>query len=130
MDGEPSVIEIDLQTLSSDQNYRDGYVRNRMFGDHPTATFTVSGIDSIPEGLAAGEEVTTQVSGTLEIRGITAPLAFDIEARDDGDGMFILGRTTFTWDQLDIPVPTAAAVTSIEDEVRVEVLLSVVPQGG
>ena len=70
-----------------------------------------------------------QVSGSLEIRGITVPLVFDIEARDDGDRVVILGRTTFTWQQLDITPPKAGPVTSIEDEVRVEVLLSVEPEG-
>jgi lysophospholipid acyltransferase (LPLAT)-like uncharacterized protein len=42
--------------------------------------------------------------------------------------MFILGRTTFTWDQLEVPRPQAQSVVSIEDEVRVEILLAVVPQ--
>ena len=35
------------------------------------------------------------------------PLVFDIEARDDGDRVVILGRTTFTWQQLDITPPKA-----------------------
>ena len=128
LDGRPSVIQIDLQTLSSDQRFRDQYVRTRMFGEYPTATFTLSDIDHIPDGLALGEEVMAQVTGSLEIRGNTFPIGFEIEARDDGDTMFILGRTTFTWDQLDIPPPSARSVASIEDEVRVEILLAVVPQ--
>ena len=128
LDGRPSVIQIDLQTLSSDQRFRDQYVRTRMFGEYPTAIFTLSDIDHMPDGLALGEEVMTQVTGSLEIRGNTFPIGFEIEARDDGDTMFILGRTTFTWDQLDIPPPSARSVASIEDEVRVEILLAVVPQ--
>ena len=40
-DGQPSTIEVDLHSLSSDQQYRDRYVRSRMFPDSPTATFTV-----------------------------------------------------------------------------------------
>ena len=127
LDGRPSVISIDLQKLSSDQEFRDSYVKNRMFSDHPTATFTVPDVGLIPEGLAAGEEVMTQATGSLDIRGSTFDLGFDIEARDDGDTMFILGRTTFTWDQLNIPPPTARSVASVEDEVRVEILLLVAP---
>ena len=30
----------------------------------------------------------------------------------------------FTWDQIGEPVPTARSVVSVEDEVRVEVLLA------
>ena len=127
LDGGASVFEIDLHSLSSDQANRDRYVQTRMFGGYPTATLTVPSVSDIPEGFAEGSEVETQVSGSLEIRGITVPLVFDIEARDDGDRVVILGRTTFTWQQLDITPPKAGPVTSIEDEVRVEVLLSVEP---
>ena len=128
LDGRPSLVSIDLQSLSSDQRFRDSYVRNRMFGEHPTATFIVPEVGAIPPGLADGEEATAQVSGSLEIRGGTFPIEFEIEARDDGDEVFVLGRTTFTWDQLNIPRPTARSVASIEDEVRVEILLALKPE--
>ena len=128
LDGRESVIQIDLHTMSSDQEFRDRYVRTRMFGGHQFATFTVPDVGPLPEGLDSGGQVTTQVSGSLDIRGITVPMEFDIEARDDGSELFILGRATFTWQQLDIPPPTAPTVASVEDEVRVEVLLAVVPQ--
>ena len=128
LDGRPSVVEVELQTLSSDQSFRDRYVRSRMFGEYPLAVFTVDDIGGIPDGLAEGEEVATQVDGSLEVHGGVFPLTFDIQARDDGDSIFILGRTTFTWDQLEVPRPQARSVVSIEDEVRVEILLAVVPQ--
>ncbi len=128
LDGRPSVVRIDLQTLESDQAFRDRYVRTRMFGEHPTGIFTVPDIGPIPEGLASGEEVMTSVSGSLEMRGETFPLEFEIEARDDGEVLYVLGRTTFTWDQLNIPRPTAPPVASIEDDVRVEILLALTPE--
>ena len=128
LDGRPSVVEVELQTLSSDQTFRDRYVRSRMFNQFPLAIFTVGDIGEIPDGLAEGEEVTTQVDGLLEVHGGVFPITFDIQARDDGDSMFILGRTTFTWDQVEVPRPQAQSVVSIEDEVRVEILLAVVPQ--
>lgn len=129
LDGGPTVIELDLHSMTSDQGNRDRYVRTRMFGDYPTATFTVPSVSELPDGFADGEEVTAQVEGSLEIRGINVPLVFDIEARDDGDRVFILGRTTFTWDDMQITPPVVGPVQSIEDEVRVEVLLSVEPGG-
>ena len=128
LDGGESVVQIDLHTLVSDQEFRDRYVRTRMFGDHQFATFTVPDVGPLPDGLSSGDEVTTSVSGTLDIRGITVPMEFEIEARDDGSELFILGRTTFTWQELDIPPPTAPVVVSIEDDVIVEVLLTVEPQ--
>ena len=41
MDGRPSVIEIDLHQLSSDQDLRDSWVRNRMFPNDPIAVCTL-----------------------------------------------------------------------------------------
>ena len=37
LDGRESVIQIDLHSMSSDQEFRDRYVRTRMFGDHQFA---------------------------------------------------------------------------------------------
>ena len=128
MDGRDSFIEIDLQQMRSDSSFRDRYIRSRMFGRDPIGVFTIKGLDRLPEGFTDGELVTGQVQGELLIRGITAPLTFEVEARDDGEVVHILGRTTFTWDELQIPKPTARSVVSVEDEVRVEVLLSVTPK--
>ncbi len=40
----------------------------------------------------------------------------------------VLGRTVFTWDQLQIPVPTVRIVVSVEDEVSVRLLLVAEPR--
>ena len=126
-DGTESVVIIELRTLSSDSQYRDGYVRNRMFSTHPDAQVTVPSTLPLPEGFGAGNAVTTQVEATVSLLGGEFPLTFDIEARDDGDSVFVLGRSTFTWDQFGITKPTARSVVSIEDDVQVEVLLALEP---
>ena len=127
MDGRDSVIEIDLQSLSSDNSFRDRYIRSRMFGEHPTGVVTVTGMDELPSGFTSGETVTTEVESELLIRGVTAPLTFEVEARDEGSEISILGRTTFTWDDLQMQKPSARSVVSLDDEVKVEVLLSARP---
>ena len=128
LDGRPSVIEIDIHQLSSDQAFRDRYVRGRMFPGSPIATFTVDDVGELPDGFFAAETVTSQTAGILTIRGIEVPLTFDLEIRNDGDILFILGRTTFTWDDIQMPAPSAGPVVSVEDEVRVEVLLVATPR--
>ena len=127
LDGRPSVIEIDLHQLHSDQALRDRYIRGRMFPDDPIAVVTVDDVGPLPEGFAEGEAVTARMPARLNIRGIEVPLTFDLEARDDGDVIFILGRTSFTWADLGMTAPTARIVVRIEDEVNVEVLLAVRP---
>ena len=106
------------------------YIRNRMFPNSPVATVTFDDLGEIPEGFLAGDEVTGQVTGTLSIRGVEVPLTFDLQVRDDGDVLNILGRTTFTWEQLQMQVPTARVVLWVEDEVKVEVLILARPKIG
>ncbi len=123
IEGEPSTIQVDLHSLASDQQYRDRYVQRRMFPEHPTATFTVSPIAELPPEFESGDTFSHQVDGTLDLNGQDFPISFDLEVRNDGDVLNVLGRTVFTWDQLQIPVPTARSVVWVEDEVDVQVLL-------
>ena len=128
LDGRPSTVTIDLQSLSSDAAFRDRYVRERMFGQHRYATFTAGDVGDLPEAFTRGEAASGSGTGQLEIRGLTVPLTLEVEARDDGDVINIVGRTTFTWDDFQIPVPTARSVVSVEDEIRAEILLIVRPK--
>jgi hypothetical protein len=130
LDGQATVIELDLHSMSSDSDRRDGYVRNRMFPGHRTATFTVSDLGDLPNPLPEGEVIARQVQGELSIKDVTAPITFDVEARKDPEKLFVLGRTTFTWDHLQLPPPNIPGRINVKDEVRVEVLLSAVPGEG
>ena len=127
LDGRPSVIDLDLHSLTSDADRRDRYVRQRMFPDNPTATFTVTDLGDLPNPLPPGEVITSQVAGDLAINGVVKPIIFAVEARRDPETLFILGRTTFTWDELEIPPPNIPGRIQVKDEVSVEVLLSAVP---
>ena len=125
-DGRPSVITIDLHQLSSDQARRDRFVRERMFPNDPIATFTLLDAGPLPGEFTSGETAAGEITGELEIKGFKAPITFEIEARDDGDVVYILGRTIFTWDQLDIPPPNLPFV-QVKDDVHVEILIAARP---
>ena len=130
LDGRPSAVEIDLHSLTSDSDRRDNYVRRRMFPNHPTATFTVTDLGELPNPLPVGEDITREVAGELSVAGVVKPLTFAVEARRDPNALFILGRTSFTWQELEIPPPNIPGRIQVKDEVRVEVLLSAVPEPG
>ena len=130
LDGQPSVIDLDLHSMTSDSDRRDGFVRNRMFPNDRTATFTVADLGDLPDPLPEGEVIAREVQGELTIMGVTKPIVFDVEARKDPDKLFVLGRTTFTWDELEIPPPNIPGRIQVKDEVTVEVLLSAVPDDG
>ena len=128
LNGDPSIIEVDLHSLSSDQQYRDRYVRQRMFPSHPTASFAVDSVTDLPPEFESGDTFQLPVSGTLSLNGSDFPLTFDLEVRNDGTMLNVLGRTIVTWEQLNIPVPTARSVVSIEDEIHIQILLISTPQ--
>ena len=123
LDGQQSVVTLDLHSLSSDQQYRDRYIQSRMFPDTPEAIVTVDQLPDLPQSFFDGETTTGQLDGSLQIGDTTTPLVFDVEARHDGDVINVLGRTTFTWEQLGLAKPTARSVVYLADEVRVQVLL-------
>ena len=123
LDGQPSVVTLDLHSLSSDQQYRDRYIQSRMFPDTPEAIVTVDQLPDLPQSFFDGQETTGQLDGSLQIGDTVTPLVFDVEARHDGDVINVLGRTTFTWEQLGLAKPTARSVVYLADEVRVQVLL-------
>ncbi len=130
LDGRPSVIELDLHSLTSDQDRRDGYVRNRMFPDHPVAIFTVTGLGDLPDPLPEGQVINREVPGELAIKDVVKPLVFEVEARNDPDQLFVLGRASFTWQDLELPPPNIPGRIEVKDEVMVQVLLAAVPEAG
>ena len=123
LDGQPSVVTLDLHSLSSDQQYRDRYIQSRMFPDTPEAIVTVDELPDLPQSFFDGQETTGQLDGSLQIGETVTPLVFDVTARKDGNTINILGLTTFTWEQLGLAKPTARSVVYLADEVRVQVLL-------
>ena len=127
LDGQPSTVEVNLHSLNSDQQYRDRYVQLQMFPQHPVASFTLDSVTELPNEFDSGDTFQRSVSGTLNVKGADFPISFDLEVRNDGDLLNVLGRTVFTWQQLDVPVPTARSVVSIDDEVHVEILLVAKP---
>ena len=130
LDGRRSLIKIDLHKLESDQSRRDRYIRERMFPNDPIATFTLPDARPLPEGFAEGEEVTTEITGELEIKGVTAPVTFQIEARDDGDVIYIVGRTSFVWEDFGMTAPRVGSFVQVTDEVTVEILIAARPYWG
>ena len=123
LDGSPSVITLDLHSLESDQSFRDRFIRDRMFPNTPEATVTFDQLADLPQSLFDGEVTTGTLDGSLQIGDTATPLTFEVEARLDPGVINVLGKTTFTWDQLGLGKPVFGPVAYLADEVRVQVLI-------
>jgi polyisoprenoid-binding protein YceI len=123
LDGQPSVVTLDLHSLESDQQFRDQYIRSQLFPNTPEAVVTVGQLPDLPQSFFDGEETTGELTGSLRIGETVTPLVFDVTARNDGSSISVLGKATFTWEQLGLAKPTARSVVYLADEVEVQVLL-------
>jgi polyisoprenoid-binding protein YceI len=122
LDGQESTFTFDASTFTSDQDRRDNYIRQNIFSADPIVTFVVDELTGLPNSYTSGVEVTMQVTGTATIVGVSQPLTFDVTGRFDGEELQLLGNTEFTWDYFSITPPNTAIVT-VEDDVRIEVLV-------
>ena len=123
LDGNPSVITLDLHSLESDQSFRDRFIRERMFPNTPTATVTFDQLPDLPQSFFDGEETEGTLEGSLQIGDTVTPLTFEVVARHDGNVINVLGKTMFTWDELGLGKPVFGPVAYLADEVRVQVLI-------
>ena len=118
-------FEVDLTTLESDEDLRDGQVQNRILetSQFPTATFELTGpIDfgEVPDDLV---EITTEATGELTVHGVTKAVTFDLTARRNGDAIEVTGSIPITWADYDISDPSGGPA-QVEDGGEMEFALT------
>jgi polyisoprenoid-binding protein YceI len=127
-----SVFRIQLSSLTSDNDRRDGYVRQRTLEveSYPEAVLVPQrflGLDSpLPESGAA----TFQLVADLTLHGRTESTLWELTAKFGSDTITGLATTAFTFDTFGIPVPQVARVLSVADNIRLELEFTVVRDGG
>ncbi|MEM7779504.1 MAG: YceI family protein [Pseudomonadota bacterium] len=73
-------ITVDLSSVSTGVDIRDERMRDIFFvvADNPTATISATIDPAAFESLAVGESATTEVAGTVSIKGVEAPVFADV----------------------------------------------------
>lgn len=125
LDGTQSTVSADMSTLASDQDRRDGYVRDNIFNTDPIVTFVVDNLGGLapPAAYVPGETFTGTLAGTVTIRGASKPLSFAVEANYDGNTLQVQGSTDFTWADFNITPPNIPNIVQVEDNVHIDVLV-------
>lgn len=118
-----SSFTVDLRTLKSDKAMRDSRVQNDglQTAQFPTATFTAKSVTGYDPAIAAGQEQTLQLSGTLDLHGVQKDVTWEVKARRDGDVMTALATLKFRYDEFSIPVLNIGGFVSVEDNVTLQV---------
>ena len=111
-------VEVDLTTLDSDSDRRDGALRSRgLESDRfPTATFTLTDPVTLPTGLTDGERATVTANGELTIHGVTNEAAIELQAQLQSDNAVVVGNAPIALTDYGIDPPTGFSVLSISGD--------------
>ena len=108
-------FEIDLTTLTSDQDRRDQRIREiGVESDRfPTATFKLTE----PLELDASK---VDATGDLTLHGVTKNVTIPLQVRVSGATAEAVGKLTFGWGDFGMTAPSVAGFVSVEDDATME----------
>jgi len=125
IDAAQSKLTIDLKTLTSDQQMRDGYVQSRTLetAKFPTMEFVPKRAVGLPAPLPAGMQAQAgfQLIGDTTLHGVTKETTWNVVATFGND--LVAGRATTTTDfaTFGMTKPTLARLMSVEDKIELEI---------
>ena len=133
VDSAKSKITVDMASLKSDSDRRDGYVRSNTLetNKYPTAEIVVKSTPGLPWPLPSSGEVSFQIVGDVTIHGVTKELTWEATAQA-GEGGSVTGtaKINFTFDTFEMDIPSVFVVVSVQDNIRLEIDFSGTVSGG
>ena len=119
---QPSTFEVDLSGLSSDKSMRDRRVQTTLdTATYPTATFTATSATGFDPSVAAGQEQTLVLVGTLDLHGVQKQITWDVKARKQGGVITALATVTFPFEDFNLSPPNIGGFVSVEDHITLQV---------
>ncbi len=119
-------IEVDMTSLRSDDNRRDGAMSRQALetSTFPTASFELTepvDLGSIPE---EGIPVSVTATGDLTLHGVTKSVAFPLEAQLVGERIVVVGSVDVVYGDFDISLPSAPILVGVDDHGLIELQLT------
>lgn len=124
-----SKFTVDLTTLKSDSERRDGFIQRRTLqtAQFPHAEFVPTKIEGLPSPLPTTGEMNLSVSGDLTVHGVTHPVTWNVTARAADEGFTGSAATAFTFADFGMEAPRVAVLLSVQDTIRLEYDFHLVP---
>ena len=121
-----SKFQVDLRTLKSNEAMRDGFIGRSTLqtSQYPYATFVPTSAPGLPLTLPAKGQVAFKLIGNLTIRNVTKPVTWDVQGTVNGNTATGTATTNFTFEYFDLTRPSVARVLSIEDNIKLELDLT------
>ena len=118
---ESFVLEADLSTLATDNNFRNGAIqRTLQTGDFPTASFVSTEPVDLGQVPPEGEVFNVSVPGTLTIKDISQEIVVDLEAGRGGDTVVVVGTWPIQFADFEVTMPSAPIVVSVSEDGELE----------
>ena len=119
-----SKLTIDVRTLKSDQDGRDGYIQKRTLetDKFPTVEFVPKSIQGLPSPIPANGQAGVTLVGDMTVHGTTSPVTWTGIVTFAKDGS-VAGRATtnFTFATFGLTKPSLARVLSVDDKIQLEI---------
>jgi polyisoprenoid-binding protein YceI len=117
-----SKIVIRLDSLKSDKDRRDGFLRRRTLETEkfPTVELIPTAIRGFNGALPASGTVTFQLLGDLVLKGVARPTVWNVTARADGQDVAGTAISKFTFKDVGLDQPKVMSVLSVADTIQLE----------
>jgi len=125
-----SEIRVQLTTLATDNQRRDGYVRSRTLEveEYPEAVLVPLRFLGLSGPIPETGTATFQLEGSLTLHGVTQTTVWEVTAEFGAESISGLATTAFQFDTFGIAVPSVARVLSVDDNIRLELQFHFVPE--
>ena len=125
IDASQSKVTIDLKTLTSDQQMRDGYIQNRTLetAKFPTMEFVPKRAVGLPAPLPAGMQAQAgfQLIGDTTLHGVTKETTWNVVAVFGAEVVGGRATTSFDFATFGLTKPTLARLVSVDDKIELEI---------
>jgi polyisoprenoid-binding protein YceI len=116
-----SRIVVNVTTLKSDKDRRDGFIKRRTLETEkfPTVELvptSVRGFTTLP----AGGSATFEMLGDLTVHGVTRPSVWKVTAQHNGGDITGTATTAFTFKDVGLDQPRVPVVLSVADTIKLE----------
>jgi polyisoprenoid-binding protein YceI len=117
-----SKIVIHLDSLKSDKDRRDGFLRRRTLETekYPTVELIPTEVRGFNGTLPASGTATFQLLGDLVLKGVPHPTVWNVTARAEGQNVAGSASTAFTFKDIGLDQPKVPVVLSVADTIKLE----------
>ena len=125
-----SRFEVNVATLKSDKDRRDGYVRGRILQttENPTVVLSPTALRGLSVPLPTSGTQTFSLLGDLTVRGVTKPTTWQVKATFNGATVTGTASTAFTFAEFGLSQPRVPVVLSVSDSITLEYDFSLAPR--